>query len=45
MKVIITKNFDKKKLAENLKAKKYNFISLHFPYFNFKAKLNLVDFR
>lgn len=57
MKVIITRNFDKiflkklsryfdaKKLAENLKSKQYNFISLHFPYYKFKAKLNSVDFR
>lgn len=57
MKVLITKWFEKEylknlsryfnknKLAENLKSKKYNFISLHFPYFKFKSKLNSVDFR
>lgn len=57
MKVIITKNFEKEylknlikyfnkeKLAKDLKNKKHKFISLHFPYFKFKSKLNLVDFR
>lgn len=57
MKIIITKRFEKEylkelnkyftkeKLAQNLKEKKHKFISLHFPYFKFKSKLNLVDFR
>lgn len=57
MRIIITKRFEKEYLKQlnkyfskldlvnSIKSKNHNFISLHDPFFKFKNKLNLVDFR
>jgi len=57
MRIIITKRFEKEYLKQlnkyfskldlvnSIKSKKHSFISLHDPFFKFKNKLNLVDFR
>ena len=57
MKVIITKRFEKiylkhlykylntQDFSQILKKKNHTFISLHFPYYKFKLKIQQVDFR